>query len=633
MNRRLAVESSIKHAGEDSAHYLPLNHDGGEYKIPTYKRVAAHAHKTLKYALKWRRQGLSQPWRQVQASPMLGSGPGDGAPGQPARSSVLSSWMPWPVADSSHDKSTWHQIPEHGLTCDEVLAIFEQEIQASLVPVANPNFMGHMITSLPAAVHEADILMSYLNQNLVKMETSGGATIMERVVLGQFHQLVYQRSADYYKELVALTSRNVGLMVQGGTMGNLVALTVARNHVLDGVDQLGMSEALRRSNFSRAVIISSERCHYSLLKISSILGLGKAQLIKIPVDPLTQKMRLDVLDKTINYLQAEGTLVVACVAVASSTETGSVDDLTRVAEVCERYRVWFHVDAAWGGAYLWSETLAPLLRGIDRADSVVVDGHKLLGLTMGGGMVLFKDAKACQVIHQSAHYVARDDSCDSGRFHLEGSRPFYALKIWMLMQRKGRLELARLIEGSHERARVFEKSLARYGCFVQTTRLETNILTYCWCPPQMQAVLRHDPDHIGARWLCECLDQVQDRLHELGWSRQLVGFVSKTRLEIRLFGRSQHRTVLRAVPAQATTTAWHIKDLLEDQMRWAEAYFASILSSQMHKVTSWCDTLPAHSILSELWQELILAYTDHPAILAGHSRAETGRPSQVSSLS
>lgn len=592
--------------------------------------MAAHAHKTLKYALKWRRAGQCQPWRQVQ-SPQEGVGAGDTGAGLVSRSSVLSSWLPW--SDRNHRSSTWHQIPEHGLTCDEVLAIFEQEIQSSLVPVGNPNFMGHMITSLPAAVHEADILMSYLNQNLVKMETSGGATIMERVVLGQFHQLIYQRSADYYQELVAMSARNVGLMVQGGTMGNLVALTVARNHVLHGVDQLGMSEALRRSKFRRAVVISSERCHYSLLKISSILGLGKAQLIKIPVDPVTQKMRLDVLDKTINYLQAEGTLVVACVAVASSTETGSVDDLARVAEICERYRVWFHVDAAWGGAYLLSETLAPLLAGIDRAASVVVDGHKLLGLTIGGGMVLFKDAKACQVIHQSAHYVARDDSCDSGRFHLEGSRPFYALKIWMLMQRKGRLELARLIEGSHERARVFEKSLARYHCFVQTTTLETNILTYCWCPPQLQAVLRHDPDHQGAQWLFECLDKVQDRLHELGWSRQLAGFVSKTRLEIRLFGRCQSRTVLRAVPAQATTTAWHIKDLLEDQMRCAEAYFASLLASHMHKVASLCDNIPGRSMLNELWQELVLTYMDSPSILASDPSTDTSRPPQVSSLS
>ena len=581
-------------------------HNSKAHKMPSYQRVALHAQKTLAVALKFRRQSLKMPWK-LATDVALGDGEQSSSPRAGRRGVAARLWRP---KEPNNQMYPWHEIPQQGLTCAEVLEVFESQLQDSLVPVQNPYFMGHMTTSLPAAVHEADILMSYLNQNMVKIETSGGAATIERVVLSQFHRLVFQRSDEYYQDLVTVASCNVGLMVQGGTMGNLTALTVARNHALSEVDRLGMSEALRRSGYHKAVVISSERCHYSLLKIASILGFGKDQLIKIPVDPGTQKMRLDVLEKTMEYLHTEGVLMVAVVAVAASTETGSVDDLEGVAQLCRQYQVWFHIDAAWGGAYLLSPQLAPLMTGIQQADSVVMDGHKLFGLTMGGGMVLFKDATACMAIHQSAHYVARDDSCDSGRFHLEGSRPFYALKMWMLIQRKGSVELARLVEGSHERARVFEKSLARYDCFIQTTPTETNILTYCWCPLQLQAILASDPHHPGASWLGECLDKVQDQLHALGWTRELAGFVSRTRLEIKLLGRCQTRTVLRAVPAQATTTAWHIKSLLEDQMIAAAGCFRSLLSSQIHKALSFCDTLPAHSVLYKQWQRLLVDFTD-----------------------
>lgn len=551
--------------------------------VPSYKRVAFHAKKTLKKALQFRRQGASMGWKLNQPT------------------SDESPWLP----KSSSQEYPWDQMPSEGLTCDETLDLVEKDLLGSFVPVQNPYFMGHMTSTIPATVHEADILISYLNQNMVKMETAGGASMVERTVLAWFHQRVYQKSDDYYHDLRSIPSCNVALMVHGGTMGNLTALTIARNHALKNADTIGITEALAKSGYNKAVILSSERCHYSIGKINGILGLGKDQLIKIPVNPKTQKMDTGRLEKTIVHLQSNKTLIIACVAVASSTETGSVDDLEVIADICSRHQIWFHVDAAWGGAYLLSDKLSPILKGVHRADSVVVDGHKLLGLTMGGGMIFFKDPTACQLIRQTSHYVLRDDSADSGRFHLEGSRPFYALKLWMLCQRKGSSGLAKLVEGSHSRARVFENRLAHEDSFVQTTPLETNILTYRWCSPKLRVLLECDPYHPGSCWLFECLDRVQDHIHDLGWSRQLVGFVSKTKLELNFLGKYQKMIVLRAVPSQATTTAWHIKDLLQDQRRAGEAFLASQIQTHIHTLLSFKESLPVHSPLYNHWHDLL----------------------------
>lgn len=548
------------------------------FVIPSYKRVALHAYKTLKRALLFRQSSMTS-WKKTDSS--------------------------WSCRSSSSEMYRWDEIPEEGLRCDEVLEMFERDVVSSCVPVQNPYFMGHMTTTLPAAVHEADILISYMNQNMVKVETSGGANQLEQVVLSQMHELIYGRSKDYYKELLAISSRQVALMVSGGTMGNLTALTIARNIKLPDIDSLGLSEALRGCGYQKAVVLSSERCHYSLAKICGILGLGKDQLIRIPVDLNTQKMRVDILQRTIEHLERDHVLILACVAVASSTETGSIDDLSEIARICESYGIWFHVDAAWGGAYLLSKKLSRMLIGIEQADSVVIDGHKLLGLTMGGGIVFFKDPQACQHIHHSSHYVARDDSCDSGRFHLEGSRPFYALKLWMLAQRKGRAGLAQLVEGTHQRAQIFKQRLASAQSFIQTTPLETNILTYCWCSPKLQALLQYDPHHVGAVWLFSVLDQIQNQLHALGWQRKLVGFVSKTRLELMFLGKVQTITVLRAVPAQATTTAWHIKDLLDDQRACAHEILSSHLHGESHKVLGFRDSLDPHSTLRGLWDDFL----------------------------
>ena len=481
-------------------------------------------------------------------------------------------------------REVWSGIPSQGRSFKEVQDDLTENLLSHVVTTQNPSYMGHMTADIPQECHEADILISYLNQNMVKRETSGLASDLESQVLRWFHELIYRGSDIFYKAADQDPQATLGLMVSGGTMANLSALTIARGRALLGVESLGMNEALKRSGYEKAVVLTSHRSHYSIAKACSLMGLGRDQLISVAVDPYDQKIHLPTLRRTILDLQSRNVLIIAVVGVASSTETGSIDDLQAMAGLCQSRKIWFHVDGAWGGAYLFSEKLAPLLKGLEQADSVVVDAHKMLGLTMGGGMVFFKDPSTPQTIEQSSHYVLRRGSRDLGRFHLEGSRPFYGLKIWMLAQRRGREGLQAMVEESHEKARLFYKVLGISGHFIPTTPLETNILTYQWCPKPLYQVLKSFPDQLLWQHLHDVLNEVHHHLHELGCCGVLPGFVSKTQISIQRGGRVLSDViVLRAIPVGGGTTAWHIKALLEQQHRYGMVFFRDAFLERLKK--------------------------------------------------
>ena len=514
-------------------------------------KVTSHAQKTLSYGLKFRTLSHISPWKKNTTNTNK-------------------------LANANHD-SSWQKISDSGSSFTEVLNIIDKHITPNLIPTQNPYFMGHMTTHIPSAVHEADILISYFNQNLVKKETCGGSIEIERFILNFFHKLIYNRTDSYYLSIQNNNNKNIGQMVSGGTMANLNALTVALNNCLNNYRQLGLCQALAVNGYKKAVVITSKRAHYSIAKACSMLGLGEDNLISIPVDPYTHKMKIDHL---INYLKSiyedknNKILVVAVVALAGSTETGSIDDLNQISNICQSYNIWLHIDAAWAGAYFISDKLKTYLKGAELADSISIDGHKLVGLTMGGGMIFFKDCNASAVICQSSQYILREGSKDSGKYHLEGSRPFYALKLWMLCKRQGKAQLAHLVEQSHQRAEIFQKIIELTGHFVQTTAVQTNIITYRWLPKEIEMFLikYHGTDLAASIEKIIC--KTQDHIHFLGSHRKINGFVSKTKIEITV-GKmySKKLTVLRAIPAHITTTAWHIKSLLKDQNYQAFGYF------------------------------------------------------------
>ena len=258
------------------------------------------------------------------------------------------------------------------------------------VNTSSPTFIGHMTSALPYFHLPLTKLLVGLNQNLVKIETSKAFTPLERQTLGMMHNLIYAQESQFYDEYLHSARHSLGAFCSGGTVANITALWVARNKLLGpnqsfkGVSQQGLVAAYRHYGYENIGILSSKRGHYSLGKTVDVLGIGRQNLLSIDCPKHTLSPEL-ALKKAKEY-EDSGNKLLAIVGIAGTTETGHVDRLDELADVAAELNCWFHVDAAWGGATLFSDRYRHKLAGIEKADSVTIDAHKQMYVPMGAGM-------------------------------------------------------------------------------------------------------------------------------------------------------------------------------------------------------------------------------------------------------
>ena len=263
----------------------------------------------------------------------------------------------------------------------------------------------------------------------------------------------------------------------------------------------------------------------------------------------------------VRRLRERNILPLALVGIAGTTETGNVDPLEALADYAGELGCHFHVDAAWGGPTLFSDRHRHLLAGIERADSVTIDAHKQLYVPMGAGMVVFRDPTALSAIEHHANYILRHGSKDLGSHTLEGSRPGMAMLVHAGFSIIGRKGYELLIDMGIERARTFADLINRHPDFELTSEPELNILTYRYCPHQVQQALAQATAEQRTA-INALLDQVcqllQKHQREAGKT-----FVSRTRLRVAHYG--EELTVLRVVLANPLTTDEILASILAEQ--------------------------------------------------------------------
>jgi len=279
-------------------------------------------------------------------------------------------------------------------------------------------------------------------------------------------------------------------------------------------------------------------------------------VIPIPVDH-DNRMDIRALKKMLEALRRdEGTAVMAVIGIAGTTETGAVDPLGAIADLCEKHDIHFHVDAAWGGPVLLSQRYAHLLDGIDRADSVTIDGHKQFYLPMSNGMVFFKDPKAMDAVAYHAAYINRPGSVDLGIHSLAGSRPATSLVLGSALDIMGSGGYALLIDHGIDAAREFAEEIRKRPLFELVTPPELNILTYRVAPEQWCA-----SEGADAGTCQDVLNRINVRLQRL--QREAGNsFVSRTTL--RRSGRPD-TVVLRVVIMNPRTTPEILRSILDEQ--------------------------------------------------------------------
>ncbi|NND82106.1 MAG: putative pyridoxal-dependent aspartate 1-decarboxylase [Gammaproteobacteria bacterium] len=463
-------------------------------------------------------------------------------------------------------------VPEVPQFVSDYTDFVMEKLVAHSVHTAAPGFIGHMATPLPYFMLPLSRIMLALNQNLVKIETSKAFTPLERQVLGMLHNMVYQQSEGFYRDNLHNSGRALGSFCSGGTTANITALWAARDSMLApqgdfaGLAQLGLPAALKHYGLDGLAIMVSERGHYSLGKAADVLGIGRKNVIAVPTDEFA---RVDVaaMRQRCAELRSRNIGIMAIVGIAGGTETGSVDPLTDLAELAQEYDTHFHVDAAWGGPTLMSETHKHKLKGIELADSVTIDAHKQLYVPMGAGMVVFKNPAKLGAVEHHAEYILRDGSKDLGQYSIEGSRPGMAMLVHAAMHIIGRQGYEIIIDQSVEKAQQFANMIAAHPEFELCAEPELNILNYRYVPAALQLELE-SADRARTVQINKVLDRVTKRMQKL---QRAAGktFVSRTRFPQARYDRAAV-SVFRVVLANPMTTMQTLTAVLQEQTELAK---------------------------------------------------------------
>lgn len=335
-------------------------------------------------------------------------------------------------------------VPEHG----QGLHTTVDEVQASVldhsVDTSNPRCAAHLQCPpmVPGLVAEA--LLTALNQSLDSFDQAPAATVLE------------ERVVDALRDLFDLPTDADGVFTSGGTQSNFQALLLARDrYCARRFDRDVQAEGLPAEAESLR-ILCSEEAHFTAKQAAHYLGLGEEAVVSVPTDD-DRRLDPDALDATLAELDRRDAHPFALVATAGTTDFGSIDPLPALAERADEHDLWFHVDAAYGGALATSERHGHLLDGIERADSVAVDFHKLFYQPISCGALLLRAGEDFEWIARNAAYLNPEDHDDAGVPNLVGksvqtTRRFDALKPYVAFRTLGRRGMATLVDRTLELA-------------------------------------------------------------------------------------------------------------------------------------------------------------------------------------
>lgn len=296
-------------------------------------------------------------------------------------------------------------------------------------------------------------------------------------VAGGDHSATYIEHGvlNWFKQMFGYPHEAGGILTSGGSVANLIGLAVMRHVKTQGqVRATGLTG-------EKMIVYTSAQGHSCIQKAVELLGLGSQQLRKIPTD---KNYRMDVaaLKRQIEQDKAAGLRPVAVAASAGTVNTGAIDPLNEIADLCAAEDLWLHVDGAYGGVGILA---APeLYQGIERADSIAVDPHKWLYVPIECGCTLVKDQQAMRNTFSLVPPYLRDDTALPwfSEFGIQQTRTFRALKLWMVMQQVGLAGYRQLIQRDMELTRLLTHKIRQRDDFEVVATGDLSIVCFRYAP-------------------------------------------------------------------------------------------------------------------------------------------------------
>ncbi len=375
-----------------------------------------------------------------------------------------------PVFGKVPDRSVFDEpVPEEGQPFERVLEFAREHILPFPMGNSHPRFYGFINASADPVGITADYLAAAVNPNC----------------WGGDHAAIHveNRVMRWLAELLGFPPEAEGILVSGGSMANFTALAAARRAMCDGdVREEGLFGK------SPLTVYASDQVHSCVDKAVDLLGIGTRHLRKVPTDERF-RIRMDLLADSVAEDRRTGLRPSIVVGNAGTVNTGAIDPLDELADFCRRESLWFHVDGAYGAMAAISRKLAPLLSGMEQADSIAADPHKWLYVPYEAGATLVREpGRLAAAFRKFPEYLAADrESPFPGpawfaERGVELSRGFKALKVWMGLKTHGRSGYAAVIEEDVRLARFIAEEAGRRPDFELLAESPLSIANFRYRP-------------------------------------------------------------------------------------------------------------------------------------------------------
>ena len=317
-------------------------------------------------------------------------------------------------------------LPEEGTDPFALLAEVKGKVLPNSFHLPSPGYFG-LFNPTPTVIGVfADAIAATINQNMAAWSHGPAGSEIEKTVI------------RWLCDLVGYGGGSFGTLTSGGTLANYTGVKVALNERIPGVRQGGVA-----ASGGRPSLYVSTQAHYSIDRLADMTGLGLEAMRRIPCDA-DARMIPDALERQIEADRSAGWRPFCVVGIAGTTTSGAIDPLPALAEIAARHGLWYHVDAAWGGAARISAKHRLLVDGLERADSVTLDPHKWFSVPFAAGAIVLRDGPALRrtfelrPLYVSDRTFREHEDLNLFQFGVAGTRRFDALKVWLSLRQYGR---------------------------------------------------------------------------------------------------------------------------------------------------------------------------------------------------
>ncbi|WP_444997263.1 pyridoxal phosphate-dependent decarboxylase family protein [Aliikangiella sp. IMCC44359] len=362
-----------------------------------------------------------------------------------------------------------------GLNKDE-MEPFLQDYFANTQHMHHPAYIGHQVATPHWGASLADMLNGVLNNPMAIYEMGPAAAVIERVLINWLLEKVGWFNEDSLSDFQKPKS-GCGVFTHGGSLANLTAVLAARSALIPQA----WSEGVPKD----CAVIAPASGHYSIARAFSIAGFGQSAIFKAPVSPL-EVLLPEMLESTYQLAVDSGRRPIMVSINACATATGLYDPIDEVADFCEQHNLWLHVDGAHGASALLSEKEVHLMKGVQRADSLVWDAHKMLRTSALCAVALFRKPEYLEgAFQQKGSYIFHEKEevgFDVLPYAVECTKGPIAEKLFWVLAIDGEQRLAEYVERQYQITRDFYRLISSHDKFYCPYQPESNILCFKYLP-------------------------------------------------------------------------------------------------------------------------------------------------------